>query len=405
MSKRSFENAQHPLQNGSVAEPLDVPRASVDEWLVCFVRGTGKWFSAQLAAQGEDSDNLRFSTVHELCLIYDVKQRKVTFIETDCDKIRRAMSGNVNPQGRPDKGLLLSGFGVASHLRGSEACFWSMHSACDAFERATGQPGFCDGGAHLIMKPPVGKLSPHVDTFSVAKLLNETRRIGCAEEWVQLHGVQTLAHLAGAGPSEKGGHTTTLSNLTVPNFHLMLTMVIYEHPMVPGKIDVETAGGPIFVRFNCSVWLKELNRLLECVVNSKADAWLDALPEFEKVALQRCTPGVIASVPICTQKEGPYLAVWLKGWPHWVTKGDRLRFTINLHLSPVKTEEGQANLRRCYQRVLALQEGRGDEVREDRQPFEQGRVHQHPENEVDNYPFFKDCYPPAGDIRAFLETI
>lgn len=390
MSKR----AREPLPHGYAAVRLEGVGVTFEKKSKELVDGIARWYRAQLR-QEEVPDKMMFDSLNGLEELWHPKKRRRRLSDEKAEHIvRSALSGNVNPQARPDKGLLKSGFGVMSHLRGTKIALEFSELARDVLQELTGRQVFFEGAQHLLLRPSDGKLGPHVDQMSILQIHTEIREMlsttdddaNAAGRWLSKFGCQTLVHVLGAGPNDAGGHTMTLSNLTPPNYYLLLCMMLYANPVVPREKlpALDVAGGPVFFDFKCTHFLRELNRLLTCVTGGLQDEWLSTLSDDDRSVLTRCTPGNIGPVRICPDTEGPYLATWLVGWPHWVATGPPMRLTVNPRLGLVRTQAGQANVRRSFVRVWRLLQGgqSAEDVRRDKAPFEAGRVHKNPENEV-----------------------
>jgi hypothetical protein len=384
------------------------------------------WYEHHLAIAlqvAQPPRHMCFSTEAHLAELLDSKWRKNNLSAVESKAVRRAFDGNGNSQFQPWLGWRFSGFGITNHMRGLACALESFEPAsqaladllqCPVDEITTG------GMPHPLLKPPSGTegmLKPHVDGGVTLRTIWGWTADTDPADWAYRHGVQTLVHLRGAGPQDTGGHTIGLRGLTVHRYYVLLAMLCPEHPHpeAPAIPFDETDGGPIFGAFfnprSDSPFLLALNRVLAAIErDAPADAadraWIASLPPEVDAKIARCraSPSTrrVVRGRICPDAPGPYLAVWLLGFPHGSTPaGTRARLTINLNLRRGSSDAGTRKRKRGCQRTLNLLAGDLAAVRADTAVYEGGRVHLRPGTEVDNFPFFKPLYATRQQIESF----
>jgi hypothetical protein len=182
----------------------------------------------------------------------------------------------------------------------------------------------------------------------------------------------------------------------------------------------QSAGGPIFgAWYDSNPKRSGLVRALNGVLRElegrgeggeRDRAWLARIrlahPECWKL-LQRCaeTPEAteVQVARICPSKPtGPYLAVWLLGFPHGATvTGPKSRLSVNLNLRVGFDQVGADARKRGVKRAILLLRGELDAVRADSAPFQGGIVHKGTAVELENFPFFKHLYASEEELAEF----
>ena len=122
---------------------------------------------------------------------------------------------------------------------------------------------------------------------------------------------------------------------------------------------------------------------------------------FER--MQRCEmspgQGPVEVSKIFPSEPGPYLAIWLRGFPHGaLSTGRKIRVSVNVNL---QLEANSGNRIRGMKRTRDLIDGNFEAVKADSAPYEGGIVHKKTVTELDIYPFFKPLYATKEQIDAF----
>ena len=162
-------------------------------------------------------------------------------------------------RGQSHIGLHYNGFGFVSHLFGFAFALQILPRVFDAMRGVSmvGDELVLSGLPHILMKPPKPKetyLPAHVDGGSYEAMLARCVRLIMADDgeptvsrWVELHGMQSLVHVRGAGATAEGGggHTTILGPMTVPRYCVLLTMISAErpHPSVVARLSAARRSG------------------------------------------------------------------------------------------------------------------------------------------------------------------
>jgi len=401
----------------------------------------GNWYNHQLAISCASKEidpsprALHFHTELELKNLLDCNWRKKHLTPEQSKAVRAAFDGNRNSQFQPWAGLRMSGFGITNHMR-----FLKINFSYEEFVRTTLASILqlpvdqitCGGIPHPIIKPP-GKganLPIHVDGgVPLATLLEWTRTSPDADSWARDHGVQTLFHFRGATMNDKSGHTMGLDHLTVDRYMVLLEMLnpihIHPHsPVIPFSTITDSAG-PIFLEIFDLVskknqrkpsigqqFLTALNQVLNHIEHGLPDSWVNTLPEnLQTEMYSRCAiplPPLEAGRICPTDSVGPYLAVWLLGFPHGATPaGDRSRVTINMDLDLITNDsvhpQRSANRTRGCKRAREIITGTLPENERKTKPFEGGIVHKGTETEPLIFPHFQEMAADPADILTFSE--
>lgn len=211
-------------------------------------------------------------------------------------------------------------------------------------------------------------------------------------------------------------------------YHVLLSMLCpdHRHPDAPEVPFDTTTGGPIFGPFiemasgrrntAASKLLQALNGVLrelerQTLPGTAADVeWLrfmhDNHPASYQLMRDRCASGegVVAAQPICPAAAGPYIAVWLVGFPHAAAvTGAKARLSVNMNLSLRSSARGLSNRQRGVRRTRHLIKGEMEAVRADRQPFEGGIVHKCTEVEIELHQFFHALYATDEELDEFVQ--
>ena len=421
------------------------------ELLTCLAEWYHEGLRIALSKAGEEdpgkviqaNPRLLFTTEAQLCNLLDCSWRKANLPEVHGKAVRAAFDGNASAQFQPWRGWRFSGFGIVNHLRGCAFVLRVARLASPAASEAVGLNLTADGMPHPLFKPPSatqGKLKVHVDGgVSLRGLMQRTGSCESSVAWAQAYGVQSLAHVRGASCNSTGGHTVALANLTVLRYHVLLCMLCpdHPHPEAPSIEFDKPNEGPLFGHFfdlqeaqkksspsssrpSAGIRLiralnKTLLRLESGNCSAHADkssegdddlSWLKMMRDSHSVIfkqMQRCESspgqGPVKVSKICPLEPGPYLAIWLRGFPHGaLATGPEARLSVNVNLQP---QPNSGKRKRGSKRTRDLIDGDFEAVKADSAPYEDGIVHKKTAIEVDNFRFFKQVYATKKQLDEF----
>lgn len=403
--------------NGFITTTLDIE--GVDDFENELLISVNKWFHHNLNVQstitGEDYPNLKkydLSNKKTLMNIFESGWRNKNMTSEESKAVRKALDGGGIAQFHPYKGWRLSGFGIWTHIRGSDFVLRkALPVILKKYSKIYTGKLKSSSVPHIIYKPPSlkgGLLKAHNDGGTWNDMYTRCQYCNTLDDWIINYGVQALAHLKGARKGD-GGQTFFLGPMDVETFYIILQMVhpATPHPEMPtpdkgwDKAWI-TASGPKFYQWLDGKTLKIMNRVIKFLKEgstpvTKSDIeWVNVLQtkEYYDIILNRAIKSkyqIIGKMKMMPKNvNSPYLIVWPNGFIHGSeSTGSTPRLTLTIPFGPVGNKE---KTDRVLQRLRWIAQGKLDKVLSDKKPYHYGIVHRETKTEVELLPFFKDIY-------------
>jgi len=418
--KRPSKISKYDIWNktcGYITVPLHIP--DVDTFQLSLLKSANKWFHSHIGDGFPKLKNIDLTNTDTLYNIFDPAWKKKHYNKEQIDSIRNALNGGGNAQFQPYKGWRYSGFGIWTHIRGSDFVLRkALPVILDSYSKV--YPGKIKSRSvpHIIFKPPSktgGKLPEHIDSGTLNDMYFRSTYCKDLDQWIVNYGIQTLAHLTGARKGD-GGQTTILGPMNVDTYFIILQLVHPKtvHPDMPipkegfDKLWV-TASGPKFYPWYNKKTLTVINRVLKFLKNSNEPVkesdkkWVGLLKNGKYLNIiqkrsQNTSSSDIKCIKMLPKEHNtPYLVAWPNGFIHGSEPTGKVpRLTLTIPFGPVGNKsESDRVLRRIHNITI----NKFDAVLEDKTPYHCGIVHKSTKTEVEIYPFFKDMYIKNKDIK------